>query len=497
VFAVVAAVCSIALTRFAWPVFAPTPYAPAFGAAAAVTHWGSGGAGLVTIALTAAGAFLAFPTNGAHAWIPQTAVYVLIAVIGNRLISARNRTAAALRQREAELQATLDQVRASGEQLRRAQEMEAVGRLAANIAHNFNNLLTVTMGYIDALEEEPADHQLQRQAFPEMRKAIERGAALTRQLLAFGHKHDARPVRVAMDRAVDGLREMLRRLLRENVALTFDFGWEPATVTIDPHDLEQVVLNLVMNARDALPGGGAIHVSVDRQWIAARDTRLAGGAAPGEYVRLRVRDNGAGLSAEAQSHLFEPFYTTKGRGKGTGLGLAFVNEIARQAGGFVSVTSSARDGTEVAVHLPPAAASEEDAAVAAASPSTTAVAQPATVLLVEDEDSVREMTAWILRHAGHRVLPAASPSEAIALFGMYPQDIDLLITDIVMPQMHGAALAAELLATRRELPVLFVSAYPDARPPRDNAVRPMSFLAKPFSAAKLLAAVADLQRMPA
>jgi two-component system cell cycle sensor histidine kinase/response regulator CckA len=493
--ATAAATAGVAITRLAWPIFAPTPFAPLFGAVAAATHWGSPGAGLLAIALSVAGSYLAFPASGVYHWRLQTAIgFVLVSVVGNRLIAGRNRATAALREREAQLRATLDDVRTSGEKLRRAQEIEAVGRLAAGLAHNFNNLLTVTMGYIDALVENPADAQLQREALPEMRKATERGAALTRQLLAFGHAHEPQRTLVQVDRAIEAMRDMLRRVVREDVRLTFDFGWEPAGVLMDPHDLEQVVLNLVMNARDALTGGGTIHVTVGREIVRAGDTRT--GASPGECVVLCVRDNGIGMAPDVRARLFEPFFTTKAEGQGTGLGLTFVDEIARQAGGFVSVTTAPGEGTSVFVYLS-AAPAETQAAVATLTAMTATSSTPGTILLVEDEDSVREVTAWILRRGGHRVLPAASAAEAIALFGMYPRGIDLLVTDIVMPQMHGAALAKELLAKRPQLPVLFVSAYPDARPPRDNADRRMGFLAKPYSATMLLAAVAELKAPPA
>src|SRR5579859_1604837 len=193
--AVVAAASSIALTRLAWPVLAPTPYVAMFGAMAFTTLWGSAGAGLVALATTVAGAFLAFPTTGTQPWRPQSAaVFVLVAFVGNRLIGARNKTAVALRDSEAQLRATLDEVRTSGEKLRRAQRTEALGQLSARVAHSFNNLLTVTMVYADVLDERP-DDKLRRQAIDEIRKASAKGAALTRQLLAFGGKHDAQPVR--------------------------------------------------------------------------------------------------------------------------------------------------------------------------------------------------------------------------------------------------------------------------------------------------------------
>jgi len=232
-------------------------------------------------------------------------------------------------------------------------------------------------------------------------------------------------------------------------------------------------------------------VRLAREALAADDARRSAPGAGGDFIVLSVRDNGVGISPDVRSQLFDPFFTTKAPGKGTGLGLTFVGEIARQAGGFVSVASEPRQGTTVSIYLP-AAPPAAEASVTEPPAALSGPRRNLTVLLVEDEDSVREMIAALLRRAGHRVLPAASPSEAIALFGMYPRDIDLLLTDIVMPQMHGAELAAQLLAKRPHLAVLFVSAYPEVRPPRESAAGHLGFLAKPFSASQLLTAIAAL-----
>ena len=222
------------------------------------------------------------------------------------------------------------------------------------VAHNFNNLLTVTMGYTDVLLERRPPTVTERDAILEIRKATERGAALTRQLLAFGRKHDARLARIDLNRTVAGLREMLTRVIREDIQLTIDVEGGPSAVMIDPHDLEQVVFILVINARDALPDGGTIHVDVGRERFDAANPPADPAAAPGEYVRLRVRDNGTGMPPDVQAHLFEPFFTTKDVGKGTGLGLAFVHGIARHGEGFVAIETAPAKGTTVSVYLPPA-----------------------------------------------------------------------------------------------------------------------------------------------
>jgi two-component system cell cycle sensor histidine kinase/response regulator CckA len=339
---------AIVVTRFTWPVFAGAPFAPLFAAVAATTHWGSGSAGLVAVALGTLGAELAFPTTGQVPWSPYTLFgFVPVALIGNRLIAGRNRAVAALRASEAQLRATWQQTM-------RAHKMEAVGQLVAGVAHNFNNLLTVTMGYTDILQEQHQHAGLDQTAVQEIRRATERGAALTRQLLAFGRKHDVRLARIDLDRTIEGLREMLTRMIREDIELTIHVERGPLAVLIDPLDLEQVIVNLVINARDALPAGGTIHVDVGRERIDAANTSLDPSMAPGEYVRLRVRDNGIGMAPDVQSRVFEPFFTTKEVGEGTGLGLAFVHGIARHAGGFAAIETAPSKGTTVSVYLPPA-----------------------------------------------------------------------------------------------------------------------------------------------
>jgi two-component system cell cycle sensor histidine kinase/response regulator CckA len=391
----------------------------------------------------------------------------------------------------AQRQAELD-LRASGEKLRQAQKMEAIGQLVAGVAHNFNNLLTVTMGYAELLLSRHRDEEPDQSDLQEIRRAAQRGAALTRQLLAFGRKHDAAPLRIELNRAVAGTRNMLTGVIRADIQLTIDVVSEPAAIVIDPHDLEQVILNLVVNARDALPGGGTIHIDVGREAIAA-----AGGApdiavTPGEYVRLRVRDNGTGMTAHVQSHLFEPFFTTKAVGQGTGLGLAFVHGIARHNGGFVSIQSAPGEGTAVSVYFPPASEALPDAAVEA-SPLPAGTRPPgATILLVEDEAPVSIMLGVMLKSAGYRVLSAATPREACVLFEQHAAEIDLLLTDIVMPEMNGPALAQRLVAQRPDLRVLFVSGYNDAMPASATGAPKVAYLAKPFPADQLLAAVAAL-----
>jgi PAS domain S-box-containing protein len=391
----------------------------------------------------------------------------------------------------AQRQADLD-VRAYEEKLRQAQKMEAIGQLVAGVAHNFNNLLTVTMGYAELLLARHRDHPSDRSDLEEIRKAAERGAALTRQLLAFGRKHDATLVRTDLNATVSGIRDLLMRVIRENIQLTIDVAPVPLAIVIDPHDLEQVILNLVINARDALPAGGSIHVELGIEAVAATSSPPDFVVTAGDYVCLRVRDNGIGMSADVQSHLFEPFFTTKEVGQGTGLGLAFVHGIARQGGGFVAIESAPAQGTTVSVYFAPAPPAALEAAPYALEASSEDRSGGATILLVEDEAPVSTMMAVMLNQAGYRVLPAATPNEACALFEEHGSAIDLLLTDIVMPEMNGPALAQRLVAQRPELRVLFVSGYSEALPAGATGSGKVAFLAKPFPSQQLVAAVAEL-----
>ena len=499
--AVFVTLTSVAITRVTWPLFSVAPFAPVFAAVAIATHWGSGRAGLLAIALALAGTALAFPSSGDSPVHPiPVALFALIALIGSRLIDGRNRATAALRASEAELRATLESVRASEEKIRRAHKMEAVGQLAAGVAHNFNNLLQVTMGYADMLLDDRED-ALVRSAATEIRRATERGGVLTRQLLAFGRKHDPRVTRIELGVTITALGNLLTRVIREDIELTMDVDGAHA-VLIDPSDLEQVVFNLVINARDALPSGGTIRVSLDTMKVDAPEHAVT----PGDYIRLRVYDNGVGMTPEVQGHLFEPFFTTKEVGEGTGLGLAFVQGVARHAGGFVTVDSAPQQGTTVSVYLPPyegpAAASvtapprplpsavPPPRPLSSAAPTIRTSAAAATILLVEDEAPVRQTTARMLERAGYAVLAAVTPSEACAIFEAEDGAINLLLTDIVMPEMHGPALAARLAAGRPDLRVLYVSGYSDAMPGTAGGTN-VAFLPKPFTTAELVAAVRE------
>ena len=495
---IVSTIAAVALTRFTWPFFAPAPFAPIYGAVALTSHFGSEPAGMLTVALGALFAPIALGSD-AFRWDPRIVLFIAIAVFGAHLMASRKRTLRALRDNEAKLRATvaaqqqaaLDLER-SEQKLRHAQKMDAIGQLVAGVAHNFNNLLTVTMGYTDLLMDrhplgDPARDQLE-----EIRKATDRGATLTRQLLTFGHKQVARRERVDVTRIVADFRDVLRGVIREDIALTIDLPSTPAAVAGDRNDLEQVVLNLVLNARDALPSGGSIHIDVGHERIDAADAGRGGAAEPGDYIRLRVRDDGTGMTPEVQAHLFEPFFTTKEVGEGTGLGLVFVHGIAQQAGGFVTIDTAPGSGTTVSVYFQPASDALSEAPPTPAARPAPDQPPGATVLLVEDEEIVRNLAARALTHAGYRVLSAAAPTEAIGLFEEHGRNVSLLLTDVVMPEMHGPALARRLNATRPDLPVLFMSGYSDSIPAGATGTERAAFLAKPFAPADLVTAVGEL-----
>jgi signal transduction histidine kinase/ActR/RegA family two-component response regulator len=487
---------AVALTRLTWPLFAGAPFAPLFGAVATTTQWGTWRASLLAIALCSASAHYAFPAT----WNPASlAVFIPIALFATYVITSRIRAVTALRAREAELRATIAAQRqaaldlqVSEQKLRHAHKMEAIGQLVAGVAHNFNNLLTVTLGYSELLMDRHPTGDPDREPIDEIRKATDRGASLTRQLLALGHKHDARRERLDLNRRVTELREMLRRVIREDIALTIDGPGTSIAVVSDRNDLEQIILNLVLNARDALPSGGEIQIDVSQVQIDATNVPADVSAEPGTYARLRVRDDGTGMTPEAQAHLFEPFFTTKEVGEGTGLSLPFVHGIARQTGGFVTIDTLPGKGTTVSVYFPYAGDAPVEAPAPPPAPPVQATDHRATILLVEDEAVVRNLAARALTRAGYRVLSAAAPGEALRLFEQHTREVALLLTDVVMPEMHGPALARRLGAVRPELPVLFMSGYSDAIPADSAGTERAAFLAKPFAPADLIRAVAEL-----
>ena len=376
------------------------------------------------------------------------------------------------------------------EHLRQAAKMEAVGMLAGGIAHDFNNLLTIINGYsqilLSALDPGDPNHT----AVEQIMKAGERAAALTRQLLAFSRRQVMQPKVLNLNQLLSGLESMLRRLIGEDIDLRLAPAHDLGHVSADPGQIEQVVMNLVVNARDAMPRGGILtidtqNVELDESYISTHATMKAG-----PYIALVVSDNGSGMDAATRARLFEPFFTTKGLGKGTGLGLTTVLGIAKQSGGGVEVYSEPGKGTSVKVYLPridqPAAAESE-------APLARAVRGSETILLVEDEELVRSLVRETLQREGYQVLDAPNAEEAARTCASYDGPIHLLITDVVMPKESGRELAERLTPRRAEMKVLFMSGYADQAAVNGGLVSSKSsFLQKPFTPAALSRAVREI-----
>ena len=348
--------------------------------------------------------------------------------------------------REAHLQA----------QLLQAQKMESIGRLAGGVAHDFNNLLTVINGYSDLLLADLANDHAMRGHLEEIRAAGERAAGLTRQLLAFSRKQILRPEVLNLNRVLENMQSMLRRLVGEDIEICLALSTHEPKVRADLHQLEQVILNLSVNARDAMPRGGRLLIETgmvtrDGNYVVSHPD-----ARPGRYVLLAVSDTGVGMDRETQERIFEPFFTSKGIGQGTGLGLSMVQGIVAQSGGFIDVYSEVGHGTTFKICLPEAAAGKAERSEA---PSTLALSGKETILVVEDQASVREYAVSALKAYGYHVISAASPVEALAICKLENPRIEMVLSDVVMPQMSGRELVDRLRTTRPDIKVLFMSGY--------------------------------------
>ncbi len=368
----------------------------------------------------------------------------------------------------------------SEEQLRQAQKMEAVGMLAGGVAHDFNNLLTAINGHSDlALRrlnpDDPLFHKLR-----EIRKAGERAASLTRQLLAFSRKQILKPKVLDLNNSIFEMNKMLQRLIGEDIDLLIGLMPDLGKVKADPSQIEQVLLNLAVNARDAMPKGGKLtietaNVEIDEEYV---DRHLS--VRPGQYVMLAVSDTGCGMDAETQERIFEPFFTTKEVGKGTGLGLSTVYGIVKQSGGQVWVYSEVGRGTTFKIYLP--CVDKPIEAPKATTNDSKALLGTETVLLVEDEEMVRELTREILQESGYHVLEAKHGQEALLVAEQHQGPIHLMLSDVVMPQMSGRELAEQLSPLRTEMKVLYMSGYTDDAIVHHGVLdEGMAFIEKPFT----------------
>lgn len=372
-------------------------------------------------------------------------------------------------------------LREAEEKLRHAQKMEAIGQLAGGIAHDFNNLLTVINGYGDIALDQCGENTGVRDSLTEIRRAGSRAAELTQQLLALSRRQVLMPEVVDLNEVVTEHASMLARLLGEDIVLQVTPNAREGYVEADPGQLTQVILNLAANARDAMPTGGELGI---RTATLEQVDEVPGlGLSAGSYVTLEVTDTGSGMDAATQRKIFDPFFTTKEVGKGTGLGLSTVLGIVEQSKGHIDIRSKPGEGTTFTIYLP---RSEPPTAAPAVTTTDTHAQANETVLLVEDNDVVRELVHTILLERGYTVLVADGPSAAIVIADSCAEEIHLLVTDVVMPEMNGRELAERLLEARPHMRALYMSGYPnDAMIARGVLPSGMLFLQKPFTAAQL------------
>jgi signal transduction histidine kinase len=422
-----------------------------------------------------------------------------------RDISAERRAGAALRplvqalEKPADAASPASAPRAGDErleaQLAQTLRLQAVGQLAGGIAHDFNNLLTAMIGFCDLLllRHRPGD-----QSFADVmqiRQNANRAASLVRQLLAYSRQQTLQPRMISLSEVLAELAHLLRRLIGGAISLKLEHGRDIYPVLVDQGQVEQVVINLVVNARDAMPEGGTLTIRTTNANIAAPMPAAGEMMPPGDYVRIDIVDTGSGISPEIIDRIFEPFFSTKPVGAGTGLGLATVYGIVKQSGGHVVIASKLGEGTTFSIFLPRyvesagAAASRRDGIEEAARDLTGA----GTILLVEDEDAVRLFSARALRNKGYKVIEARSGEAALVIMGQDSEPIDLLITDVVMPEMDGPALVAEVRSRRPDMKVIFISGYAESafrQQASDGSM--LHFLAKPFSLKQLATKVKDV-----
>ena len=365
------------------------------------------------------------------------------------------------------------------EQLRQAQKMEAVGRLAGGVAHDFNNVLTAIFGYADLLNEELAEGHQARRDLDEIRKAAQRASTLTRQLLAFSRQQVLQPMVLSLNDLVEDIQNMLVRLIGEDVQLTLGLNPSAGNVRADAGQIQQVLMNLVVNARDAMPTGGKLLIETAAAELSEQYADLHQFVMPGRYVMLAVSDTGIGMDAETKARVFEPFFTTKEKGKGTGLGLSTVYGIVKQSGGYVWAYSEAGRGTTFKIYLP-----RVDAPAEPQAPQRQAATLRGTetILLAEDDEMLRPLAKGLLEKLGYTVLETEHAAQALAVAGAHAGPIHLLLSDVVMPGGSGRDLARRLAESRPDTKVLYISAYTDDAIVHHGMLEPgLAFLQKPFT----------------
>jgi two-component system, cell cycle sensor histidine kinase and response regulator CckA len=378
-----------------------------------------------------------------------------------------------------------------------AQKMEVVGQLAGGVAHDFNNVLAVIMGYGDLIAQDLGpEHPLQKYA-EEIRNAAIRAAGLTQQLLIFSRKQTVQFVEFDLNEVIEGMDKMLRRLVDENIEMTVIYGKQTGQIKADSGYVWQVLMNLVVNARDAMPNGGKLAIETSKVTLDEAYAQARLGTTPGDYAMLSVSDTGAGMTEEVKAHLFEAFFTTKPVGKGTGLGLVTCQTIVRQSGGHIDVSSELDQGTTFKIYFPRI---EQPAAAAASSVSKTGTLRRGTetLLLVEDDPSVRHLALGVLRGQGYIMLTATNGQDALRVVRDHQgEPIALVVTDVIMPRMGGQAMAEWLKTTNPKLKVLFTSGYTEDAIAHHGVLGPeIAFLPKPYTPATLTRKVRELLDAP-
>jgi PAS domain S-box-containing protein len=378
------------------------------------------------------------------------------------------------------------------EELRQSQKMDAIGKLAGSIAHDFNNAITAVMGYSSLLLSRLPEANALREDAGHILRAAEYSARLTRQLLAFSRKQIIQPVELNLGKTIQEMQGVVRRLIREDIRMNFVIDADDCWIKADPGHLEQLVFNMAINARDAMPNGGSLTFRVGTSLLSPGTARTMSDAQAGEYVMLEIIDTGTGMSAETQQRIFEPFFTTKGPDKGTGLGLSTCQNIVQRANGFIDLFSVLGAGTTFSIYFPKIAGQTATAPEHVA-PQAGALAGAETILLVEDEEVVRLLASSVLTEAGYTVLEAGNGQEALAALTESGRTFDLMLTDMVMPRLGGRDLAEHIFSNGLDIRVLFMSGYTDDDVLRDAVFdSKVEFLQKPFTPNHLLQKVAEV-----
>jgi signal transduction histidine kinase/ActR/RegA family two-component response regulator len=441
-------------------------------------------------------------TDHLISWLTAGGLFTLLAgtlILGSGMLQEHlihstetvHRQADELSKANGKLSEEMQQRSAVEEKLRQAQKMESVGRLAGGVAHDFNNMLGVILGHVEfALEKAVQDHDLHAD-LKEIQKAAQRSADITKQLLAFARKQTIAPRQLDLNDTVESMLNMLRRLIGEDI----DLVWRPDAhlwpVKMDPSQIDQILVNLCVNARDAIAGVGKLTIETGRHTFDAEYCNEHPGFIPGDFVLLAVSDNGCGMDKNTLDNLFEPFFTTKEVGKGTGLGLATIYGIVKQNNGFINVYSEPGQGSIFKIYLPRLVVDEDiDKAVPE---KNSATGGTETILLVEDEPTILRMTRMMLEKKGYSVLPAATPAEAIDLAKTHADRIHLLMTDVVMPEMNGRDLAGRLTSLYPDIKLLFMSGYTSNVIAHHGVLDDgVSFIQKPFSMAEMTEKVREV-----